>query len=395
MLSATVCFDGIERIQEELPMSIQNVYLDEAGFTGANLLDQEQPVFVYASVGIEDSKASATCAEMLKRYNIQSAELKGANLIKRSQGRKAVTWLLENTSQYVKVIIIDKEYALAGKFFEYIIEPVIAKQNSLFYNRGFHKFVSMVLYLEFKRGADYARNLMANFQKMLRDIDIDLLKVVLSAEGYGMEQENPLTHILTIALCHQDLIKNEIVTLKRSNAISGWALELSASSVHYLLASWGEQFKSLSAYCDASKPIADSMHLFNNLIGRTDKAYIWLNDTPSFVYNLSEPIHMVDSKESPGVQIADVWASTLAYAYKHPEDAFSRECQKIAHTNGIVVNSIFPDYDNVNINRLGPFINGLILIEMSCRSIAGESLFEHMPHYISYVTDYFLSHNRQ
>lgn len=374
-------------------MSAQKIYLDEAGFTGANLLDREQPFFVYASAGMDDSEASAIHAEMLARFKIQSEELKGANLVRRPLGQNAVSWLLENTSQYVKAIVIDKEYALAGKFFEYIVEPVIAKQNSLFYANGFHKFVAMILYLEFKRGTNYAQMMMANFQQMMKDANIDLLNDVLSPEGYGMEQENPLTHILTFALCHQERIKDEITTLKNMHSTPGWALELSATSVHYLLASWGEQCESLSVYCDDSKPIANNMPLFHNLIGRNDKAYMWLNGMPSFVYNLSETIHIVDSKKFPGVQIADVWASALAYAFKYPDNAFSSKCRNIAYNDDVIVNNIFPDYESVNFELPGPFINRLILTEMSRLSVLGESLFENMPYYIFYVTE-LLSHNR-
>ena len=375
-------------------MGTQNIYLDEAGFTGANLLDPKQPVFVYASVGIDDSKARAIHADMFTRFKLQGGELKGANLVHRPRGQEAVSWLLENTSQYAKAIVVNKEYALAGKFFEYIIEPVISQQNSLFYRMGFHKFISMVLYYEVKSGADYARNILENFQRMLQEARSDLLKTVLSAEGYGMEQENPLTHILTVALCHQERIKDEIATLKKTSMASGWALELSTTSVHYLLASWGEQFKSLCVYCDDSKPIANNLDLFNNLIGRSDKAYTWLHNTPSLVYNLSDTVRLVDSKEFPGVQIADVWASALAYAYKHPQDIFSRECQKIVNNNGVIVNIIFPDREAIDLTLPGPFINWLILLEMSRLSVTGESLFENMPHYISYIID-FLSHNRQ
>ena len=46
----------------------------------------------------------------------------------------------------------NKRYALAGKFFEYIFEPVLAQKNRLFYERDFHKFVAMAVYLPFGRG---------------------------------------------------------------------------------------------------------------------------------------------------------------------------------------------------------------------------------------------------
>ena len=365
-------------------MEIKNVYLDESGHTGANLLDPEQPVFVYAAVAIDDSEAQAIHSEAFARFRLQGEELKGANLLKRQRGQNAAFWILERTSDCVKASVINKEYALAGKFFEYIIEPIISERNSLFYQMDFHHFIAMNLYLEFKSGAMYGRNVLADFQQMMRNADSALLGTILSADGYGMEQEYPLTQILTIALCHQEQIKREIDALKEHNTASGWLLELSATAVSYLLASWSEEFETLRVFCDNSKPIATDLHLFQNFIGRSDKVYMWsrVQNNPSIVYNMSEQICLVDSKQFPAVQIADVWASTLAYAFKHPSDVFSQKCQEISDFNGVVVNTISPDTDHIDVKLPGPFLNWAILMELCERSIAGESLTSNIGAYI-------------
>ena len=371
-------------------MEIKNVYLDESGHTGANLLDPEQPVFVYAAVALDDSEAQAIHSEAFSRFQLQGEELKGANLLKSRRGQGAASWILERTGNCVKAVAINKEYALAGKFFEYIIEPVISEQNSLFYQMDFHHFIAMNLYFEFKSGTIYGRDILADFQQMMRNADSELLGTILSADGYGMEQEYPLTQILTIALCHQARIEREIDSLKGHDTTFGWSLELSATSVSYLLASWSEKFETLRVFCDNSKPIAANLDLFRNFIGRSDKAYMWsrTRNSPSIVYNLSEQICLVDSKQFPAVQIADVWASALAYAYKHPTDSFSRKCLEVSDSNDIVVNTVFPDASHVDIKLPVPFLNWVILMKLCERSIAGEPL-------TSNIGDYYIEMARR
>lgn len=45
-----------------------------------------------------------------------------------------------------------KQYSLAGKFFEYLIEPMVSDVNSFYYDSGFHKFIANGLYFA---AADY------------------------------------------------------------------------------------------------------------------------------------------------------------------------------------------------------------------------------------------------
>ena len=366
-------------------MQIQNIYLDESGHTGGNLLDAAQPVFVYAAIAMDDSQASSLHSEAKVRFRIGSAELKGSNLVKRQHGRAAVSWILEKTIQSAKVMVVHKEYGLACKFFEYILEPALANRNSLFYAIDFHKFVAMVLYSNAKAGHSYARHVLEDFQHMMRTTDVNILDSIWSAIDFKVGDGDPMIDILTIALCNQERIKKEISTLKGMGTASGWPLELSSTSVNWLLASWGEHFDALRVYCDQSKPIAADLEMFANFIGRRDKAYIWLDNqiSPSLVYNLSEPIHLVDSKQYSGVQIADVWASALAYARNHPEELISQQWLEISEH--VVSNAVFPDPDLVNMELLGPNVNITVLKELYDRSIVGGHLTQNMDTLINII----------
>ena len=96
--------------------TIQTVYLDEAGFTGNNLLDPAQPMFVYSAVAMAKDQAAALHSEVVSRFRLRDHELKGSNLVKRRQGREAISWLLARSGEYALVAVYDKRYALAGRF---------------------------------------------------------------------------------------------------------------------------------------------------------------------------------------------------------------------------------------------------------------------------------------
>ncbi len=130
------------------------IYFDESGFTGNNLLHPNQTIFSYGSVQVADDEAQQFVQSIIKKYNVQGGELKGKNLIKYNKGRRALSEILSHFNGRMKASVSEKKYALAAKFFEYIFEPPLQKNNLLFYKLDFHRFISNILYVEFiARGA--------------------------------------------------------------------------------------------------------------------------------------------------------------------------------------------------------------------------------------------------
>ncbi len=65
-----------------------DVFCDEAGFTGDNLLDSKQPLFAYAAVKIEPAQAAELAKEIRTLAIPQASELKGRLLFPSRQGPK-------------------------------------------------------------------------------------------------------------------------------------------------------------------------------------------------------------------------------------------------------------------------------------------------------------------
>ena len=359
----------------------KTIYLDEAGATGDHLLDPDQPFFVYASLGIEENEASAIHSEMMDRFRIRSPEVKGAALTRRPKGREAILWLWNEVTSRSKVAVAEKTFALAGKFFEYMFEPVLARGSSLFYSIEFHKFIANYLYISYQSGEADTIKMFKNFENLMRNHEPDDVEEVLSPLT-DLNTSNPLGSMLAFCLCNQNSIKDEIKLLRKLDVGRRWDLELSQTMVHWLLAYWGEEFEGLEAYCDMSKPVESNMEMFNQFIGRKDKAYIRLGGEPrpSLVYNLAEPIKLVDSKKYHGVQIADVLASSVAYSLKNRGQTFPEQCMELAQDSFVL--GIAADPDEFQPTTDKGALNMLVLLELLDRSLKGEDLFEGMEEYV-------------
>ena len=93
------------------------IYCDESGYTGYNLLVEEQPYFVYSALNIEEKEADTFRNYLKDKYKLQG-NLKGNNLVQSTPGQKAISELYAAYSKQVKLVFHHKKYSLACKYFE-------------------------------------------------------------------------------------------------------------------------------------------------------------------------------------------------------------------------------------------------------------------------------------
>jgi hypothetical protein len=65
------------------------IYMDESGFTGEDLLQPEQPVFVHVATSLSDQECAALVNDHFS--GVQSRELKHKNLARRQSGQARIT----------------------------------------------------------------------------------------------------------------------------------------------------------------------------------------------------------------------------------------------------------------------------------------------------------------
>lgn len=152
---------------------IQTIYCDESGFTGTKLSDKDQPHFVYASVAVAPDRAGEIVRETRERFRIEGQELKGNSLIKFARGRKAIAFLLDACLKDSQCVVVNKQYALACKLYEYIFEPVLKNKGALFYRLGFNRFIANLLFAELRTADKSCEWLFEHFEELMRSQDAE------------------------------------------------------------------------------------------------------------------------------------------------------------------------------------------------------------------------------
>jgi hypothetical protein len=94
----------------------------------------------------------------------------------------------------------------------------------------------------------------------------------------------------------------------------------------------------------------------------------------ALTYNLSGPVELIDSQQSPGIQIADVLSGSIAFALKNPDDILSKKWSELAKSMFSPF-CILPDSKAIDLRERDPVINVMILHELVDRTLKGKSLF--------------------
>jgi hypothetical protein len=378
---------------------VSSVFCDEAGFTGNNLLDSEQEVFVLAGAAIQPDRSKEVVERTVRDFKLQGAELKGSRMLKTDAGRRAVTSVLKACAEDVRLVAHLKKFALACKFFEYIFEPPLAEQNSIFYGCGFHLFIGNLLWMMLRARDESAETVFEEFSKFARGGDTKALEKLFPNGGLIVDVESdPLAAVSLFAMINKGTIQAEIDSIHGDHSIPSWVLDLTTTSLFSVLRHWGEVFDALDVYCDKSKPLETEIDILKAMVGRRDHFRMQMfGKDVQFTFNLVREPSLVDSKDHAGVQVADVFASSVAKAWQQTfrgkADSSEREWLAITRECHLDEN-IWPDLDLVDLHKRSGFVNTLILLELANRSVKRENLFHGMPEFIATVHANFPEYRR-
>lgn len=364
---------------------VQQIYCDESGATGNDLIHPDQPMFSYASIAISHEEAKDCVDRIIRDFKVQGGELKSKNLLKNSRGLKAVTSVLEQQHERMLVSIFDKKYCLACKLFEYIFEPPLAKVNSIFYGIGFHEFVACVLYLHFRAGARFAEKIFEDFQRMMRELSDASVTHLFGAVRLP-KSDFILDLIRQFCFHNRGAILEELDTL-RGGGVGRWVLDLTDTALFMHLAEWGSRYYQLDVYCDKTDKLEGFWDLMSVMIGREEKAYNAFKDREQpITFNLRKEISVVESREYPGVQLADIAAGATVYALQNldsPESMKWREyIDKMLHW------AVVPDRVHIEMDKISSQRNLILLEELVRRSERGLPLTEGIGEFLAHTTNY-------
>lgn len=311
------------------------IYCDESGYTGADLLEKNQPYFVFSGVSLTEDLKNEIKDLIHFNYRVQG-EIKGKNLVQNDLGQKALLKVFNQYSSNARIIYHDKKYALAAKIFEYAIEPNLVS-NHLAYSTGFHKFVSTGLYAYFVTSTDNAEHI---FQSFLDSIRGEWKNSIFDIEH--TDKEFLIWWLFEIVKFDPQVFYDEITD---TGKISPWILDLTSTSLLGILNEYGRGDKEFKVVCDNSNLYKDNDVIKSlNHIGRHGKKAKFLNEYIG--YKLKEDIVTVNSKKELGLQIADIFATSVGYSLRNRETDFSKEILSLVHKNCLCnpTYCIMPDF---------------------------------------------------
>jgi hypothetical protein len=353
----------------------QEIYCDENGFSGNNLIEDSQNYFIYCSVAMQEGDAFEVVKKAFRDFRLQGKELKGKYLLKSDNGRRALEFISSQVAPKAKLVFHDKIYALAGKFYEYTFEPLLAKKSSYFYSINFHKFISTLLYLSFLCDKKVMGIFLNDFQDLMREKESTNLCHPFHKERLN-ELPEEIRKVLEFCLLHREEILQEIVSLKEMPLANKWVLDLTQTSLFGLLSVWSETYDVMDVYCDSSKPLIENPELFRAMVGRQDKGYIKIGTKElRLTFNLKREIQCVMSEDFPGIQLADAVASVWAFVLGNPEDDWARK-MKPHFTDSLAGFSVLPEIENLDLANRECIFNTLLFHELLDRSRKGKPLLK-------------------
>lgn len=290
-------------------MSLHNIFMDESGYTGPNLLDPAQPVLSMASLCCDEAK----CTDIRQRVFAarKGSELKYSSLSKSPAGRKMIMELLRELAaspSIVKVAMADKRYALVGKMVDLIIEPAMHMNGLDLYDRGANIALTNVMFALLGTGSH--DTLLDLFQKMIRTLefaDFEEFAGELFRQQFDDEQMDSFVGYFRAGL----LQVGPSILIDPSRT-----LDLAFTLAFTLVSLWRRDIPSgdgIKLIHDASSIMAYNKPIWDAAVDGSVPEQEIGYDTRTHVFPIavSETV-AEDSKNSVGIQLADVVSGATA-----------------------------------------------------------------------------------
>lgn len=349
-------------------MSDHKIYCDEAGYSGENLLDKDQPFFVYSGIRLDQDELHEAIKLIYDNFPIETDpatgkkyEVKGNKLVKTTIGKKTTIKLFERFSRNARLVYCEKKYALACKIFEYLVEPYLASNESL-YEIGFHRFVSNSIYSYFLKKGGKAEDIFVAFLAEMRGKQ--------NAKIFEFEMDtiddSVMKWVLDIAKYKPEIFYKQITT---NGKVDTWILNLTSTSLTAILTDWDNVSSPLTVICDDSNLFEEENVLAPiNRMGRYGKKVEFLGQPIGF--KMTQDIVLANSKTEIGIQIADIFASALAYAVNHMAEPFSKQVYRFFVKDCLCrpnTNCILPEPEKYDERQRNEYMKWMKLIHANQR----------------------------
>lgn len=289
------------------------VHFDEAGNTGAALLDPNQPVFVLASADFTRDEAE----DLLDLVRTpQTHEVKFTSLKKSDAGKRRLLEFLASpllTPARVKVSITHKRYMAMCKAVDLIEETLAFRDGIDLYERGaniaianLHYYVTPVFC-----GVERFDLFLSTFIEMVRTPSV-ATKASFFASVWAL-YENCREPRHQASFGPYLIAEREIDDIL--DGVNYIALDPAIGSVFHQLSVWGTEIgQEFLAIHDQSKPVWAERETFAAMMDPAAPPTLIGYDRRKFEFPLrARTLRFADSRELPQLQVVDLLAGATSY----------------------------------------------------------------------------------
>lgn len=309
------------------------IYLDECGFTGEDLFNPDQKIFVIASIKINPTEAD----NLKKTYfkDVNSRELKHSKLCKYHKQQRMVINFLNYVNDNPDLFIISvthKRYALICKIVDFIIEPFAYEKGEDLYKDGFNISLANLLYytLPVFGNKKMFDEIIYGFQEMARLKTVESYKRFFSI--FNKTQLNKqLDDLFDLFRATQNYYGEEILSL-----LPDGALDLAMTNAMQVMATWRSRIKDkITVIHDSSSNMSKQKNIWDAIMDKSMASKTIGYDYRKMTFPIAIEETKFDKSENfVGLQLADVVAGAAARALDYlsldgVKDIYSGELSEI------------------------------------------------------------------
>jgi hypothetical protein len=322
------------------------VAFDESGNTGQDLLNPHQPVFVLASVCLDDA-AESQVTDLLG--GTKSKEVHFSRLKLRPDGQRRILDVLRSpliVPTTVKVCIYHKGFMVTTKIVDLLVETLAFKHGFDLYRQGLNIAMSNLHHLLMPRlcGEKAFRHFQQCFVTMIRKHDSD------SRDSFYAQLRTLIKTCAFAPYC-EDLKLIEATREVVDEVLSQCTvtdLDPAVPSFVVLCGDWGDEFgRPFDVAHDISKPIDREREALQLLMANDEpRVTVGYDRRKARLPLLATGINFIGSHEAFQVQLADVIAGAMAYwasgmIGRRVDSAFFRELGR-TNLRQLVVLAVWP-----------------------------------------------------
>jgi hypothetical protein len=290
-------------------MAVVELFLDESGYTGPDLINRDQPFFTLASTNVSEADARSLLSSC---FGVRKGEVKFANLAKRERGRAQIVEFvraLDLSRGNCAFFSYHKQFLLCAYLIDFWLEPMMHEDGVNLYERGANIALNNVSYLTLGTclGLDGRRELLRKFQVMTRD------RTRFTFDSFWDSLERVTReHDLLRELFRGLLVARSRLGYRHLVRLPAGMLDLGDYGLLETVQDWrkklpGEEFVVVH---DESKFLRKQREFWEAVLSQANPPAVVGQDRRIIEFPLPvKELHLEDSQKFPQLQVADLIAS--------------------------------------------------------------------------------------